>query len=276
MLATLGRLDEAAGDRKGVPNWLATHPDPLSRVAEIAPTVEKLEAGRTDFVTNREALERRIDGLIFGDNPEQGVTRGSTFLHPPLRFRIDFPAKWEIANSPQQVVAKAPDADVFMLLQGVAKPQGQTVRDVALSQMQAAGFRSVQGEQTTINGLDAFVGSYEGKIEGLGEVASRAAHIVHGGMYYLVAGLVAPAGFAQADGVFTAAIRSFRPLTAAEAGAIRPTRVDFHVVREGDTWASLAGRSGGAVMPRTLAVMNGVSPDSEPRVGARVKIVVGG
>ena len=276
MLATLGRLDEAAGDRKGVPNWLSTHPDPLSRVAEIAPTVTTLKAGRTDFVTNRDALERRIDGVIFGDNPEQGVTRGSTFLHPPLRFRIDFPSKWEIANSPQQVVAKAPDADVFMLLQGVAKPQGQTVRDVAVSHMQAAGFREVQGERTTINGLDAFVGSYEGKIEGLGDVASRAAHILHGGVYYMVAGLVAPAGFAQADGGFTAAIRSFRPLTAAEADAIRPSRVDFYIVRAGDTWTSLAERSGGAVKPRTLAVMNGVAPDSEPRVGARIRIVVAG
>ena len=30
MLSTLGRLDEASGDRKGVPNFLSTHPDPLA------------------------------------------------------------------------------------------------------------------------------------------------------------------------------------------------------------------------------------------------------
>ena len=276
MLATLGRLDEAAGDRKGVPNWLSTHPDPLTRVSEIAATVTTLKTGQSDFTTNREALERRIDGVIFGDNPEQGITRGSTFLHPPLRFRIDFPSKWEIANSPQQVVAKAPDADVFMLLQGVAKPQGQTVRDVALSHMQAAGFRAVQGDRTTINGLDAFVGSYEGQIEGLGDVASRAAHIVHGDVYYMVAGLVAPTGFTEADASFTTAIRSFRPLTAAEAEAIRPYRVDFYTVREGDSWASIAERSGGTIKPTTLAVMNQTASDAAPRVGARIKIVVGG
>src|SRR6185436_19400089 len=38
MLSTLGRLDEAAGDRKGVPNFLSTHPEPLARVTEIRPT----------------------------------------------------------------------------------------------------------------------------------------------------------------------------------------------------------------------------------------------
>jgi predicted Zn-dependent protease len=276
MLATLGRLDEAAGDRKGVPNWLSTHPEPLARVAEIAPTIEKLKAGSTTFATNRDELQRRVDGVIFGDNPEQGITRGSTFLHPPLKFRIDFPSKWEVANSPQQVVAKQPDANVFMLLQGVAKPQGQNVREVALSHLQAAGFRNVSGDRTTINGLEAFVGVYQGMIEGLGEVTSRAAHIMHGGAYYLVAGLVAPTAFDQVDGVFTTAIRSFRPLSAAEAEAIRPSRVDFYTVRDGDSWVSLAERSGGLIKAATLAVMNSADPTAAPRVGTRIKIVVTG
>jgi predicted Zn-dependent protease len=276
MLSTLGLLDEASGDRKGVPNWLSTHPEPLARVAEITPTVTELKAGRSNYLVNREALERRVDGVIYGDNPEQGVIRESAFLHPPLRFRIDFPGKWEIANSPTHVVAKAPAADVFMLLQGVAKPEGQTPRDVALAHMQAAKFRPVSGDRTMINGLDAFVGVYQGQIEGLGDVTTRAAHIAHNGMYYLVAGLVQPAGFDSVDATFTSAIRSFRPLTAAEASAIRPSRMDFYVVRQGDTWESLAGRSGGAIRPSTLAVMNHTSPDAAPRVGERIRIVVAG
>jgi predicted Zn-dependent protease len=163
-----------------------------------------------------------------------------------------------------------------MLLQGVPKPQGQTARDVATAHMQAAGFQAVSGDRTTLNGLDAFVGVYQGTIDGLGEVRSRAAHIAHGGTYYLVAGLVAPAGFDSVDGAFMSAIRSFRPLTTAEAQAIRPSRVDFYTVRDGDTWVSLAERSGGAIRPSTLAVMNHSLPDTAPRVGARVRIVVAG
>ena len=87
-LSTLGRLDEAAGDRRGVPNWLSTHPEPLSRVTEIQPTVDQLKAAGAGFSTNRDAWLRRIDGIIFGDNPEQGLARDSAFLHPVLRFRI--------------------------------------------------------------------------------------------------------------------------------------------------------------------------------------------
>jgi predicted Zn-dependent protease len=221
-------------------------------------------------------LLQRVDGLIFGDNPSQGVIRGNVFLHPPLRFRLDFPQKWEIANSPRQVVAKAPDADLFLLLQTIPKPQGGTVRDVAIASMQGAGFRHVEGDRDTINGLDAYVGVYEGQLEGLGNVASRAAHILYNNVYYFVAGLVSPEQFRQADSLFLGTIRSFRPLSASEAENIRPLRVDLYVVRAGDTWASLAERSDGAIKPATLAVMNDAAPNSQPQPGARIKIVVEG
>ncbi len=276
MLSTLGRLDEAAGDRKGVPNWLSTHPDPLSRVKLIQPTVQKLKTGRSDFVTDRDALWRRVDGIVYGDNPEQGVIRGSSFLHPPLRFRVDFPSGWEIANSPQQVVSKAPNAEMYMLLQLVQQPPTGSVRDVALASMQKSGFRHVDGDETTINGLDAYVGRYEGQIEGLGEVASRAAHIRHNGQFYLLAGLTAPGLFQQADSAFSQSIRTFRTLSASEAESIRPNRIDLYVVRAGDTWQSLAERSSGAIKPAALAVMNNAAPSSQPQPGSRVKVVVVG
>jgi predicted Zn-dependent protease len=276
MLSTLGRLDEAQGERKGVPNWLSTHPEPLSRVDEVRPVVEMLKAGRSDFRTNRDAFLQRIDGIIYGDNPEQGIVRGSTFLHPPLRFRLDFPQGWEVQNSPQQVVAKAPNANVFMLLELVQKPQGRNVQEIALNQMQMAGFRAGEGERTRINGLDAFVGLYQGQIEGLGAVAMRAAHIQHGTGVYLLAGVTSTDTFSQADTAFVGAIRSFRPLSAAEAENVRPNRVDLYVARQGDTWASIAERSGGVITPATLAVMNHANPGAQPQPGARLKIVVGG
>jgi predicted Zn-dependent protease len=276
VLATLGRLDEAAGDRDGVPNWLSTHPEPLSRVKEVQAFVQQAKAVRTGFRRDPEALLSRIDGIIWGDNPKQGIIRGNAFLHPDLRLRIDFPSGWEIRNSPQQVAAKAPGADVFLILQAVQKPQGRDIEEIALNNMQSAGFRASQGQRSTINGLDAFVGTYQGQIEGLGNVTVRAGHIAHNRQVYLVAGLVAPEAFQQADSAFLASIRSFRALSAAEAEGIHPNRVDRYVVREGDTWQSIAERSGGLIKPTTLAIMNNSAPDSRPQVGGRIKIVVSG
>jgi predicted Zn-dependent protease len=276
MLGTLGRLAEADGDRKGIPNFLSTHPEPLARVKEIGPEVEKAKAGKSGLITDRAALRAQIDGVIFGDNPAQGIVRGTTFLHPPLRFRLDFPTGWQVANSPQQVVSKAPNADVYEILQLVMQPQGTSVQDIAVASMQKAGFRLLGGERATIAGLDAHVGEYEGMIEGLGAVRSRATHLRHGDNVYMIAGLAAPGIFGQYDGAFGTSQRSFRPLSASEADAIRPARIAIYTVRAGDTWQSLAGRSAGAVTAAALAAMNHAEPGSQPQAGAQVKVVVAG
>jgi predicted Zn-dependent protease len=118
-------------------------------------------------------------------------------------------------------------------------------------------------------------------MEGLGPVGVRAAHIAHGdaqggNRVYLLAGLASTQIFNQADGAFLQTIRTFRPMTAAEAANIHPNRVDLYTVRAGDTWASIAERSGGAVDAQTLAVMNSTQSGAQPAPGARVKIVVGG
>ena len=85
-----------------------------------------------------------------------------------------------------------------------------------------------------------------------------------------------PDGFGQADGAFLTSIRSFRRLSAAEAEAIHPNRVDLYVVRTGDTWQSIAERSGSVITPETLAIMNQATLATQPQTGARIKIVVSG
>src|SRR4029434_7618910 len=112
-----------------------------------------LAAGGTDLVRNRDAMLRAVDGIIYGDNPEQGVVRGASFIHPPLRLRIDFPNGWDIQNSPEQVVAKAPGADVYMLLEQVEMPRGSGVENIARHQMEVAGVGILSGSQHRCDAL---------------------------------------------------------------------------------------------------------------------------
>jgi predicted Zn-dependent protease len=88
-LATLARLSEAT-DRRGVPNWLSTHPMPEDRVARIDDVVKKLEASSPGggFAVREDEYLRRIDGIVFGDNPREGIVRGRQFLHPEMRFAM--------------------------------------------------------------------------------------------------------------------------------------------------------------------------------------------
>jgi len=278
MLNTLDHIADESADRRGVPNWLSTHPAPEDRLRQVESVIAQARAETTvSRVVDRNDYLRRIDGLIYGDNPAQGILRDDVFLHSVLRFALDFPKGWQVVNSASQVVGRAPDADVFVLLQLVERPAGRNIEQVALSFMEQSGFTASDGNRTSINGLEAFLGTYDGTIEELGRVRVRAAHLVHGKDVYMVAGLAPEQLFNRAERDLTASVRSFRALTAAQAEAIRPDRIELYTARAGDTWEALAERySRGAITPATLAVMNGASGGEQPRAGQRLKIVVAG
>jgi len=273
MLNTLARLDEAGGSRRGVPNWALTHPPASDRVTRVQDAVAKAPAGARSV--NATEFERHLDGVVFGDSPEKGLVRNNEFVHPVLRFALRFPDGWEVANAETQVTARQSEGgNVAMLLQPVegASP----VQQLGPDQMTKAGWTEVSGDRTTINGLDAYVGTYDGVSQGI-RLRIMAAHVRAGAQTYVIAGLAPAAQFGGASPAFTSAIRTFRTLSRAEAEAIHPDRVDFYVVRTGDTWDSIARSAGGGrAKAATLAIMNGTEPSVAPRAGQRIRIVVGG
>ena len=277
MLRTLQRLDEASGSRRGVPNFLATHPAPADRVQQVLAYVQKnpIAVGTAGRPADETDYQRVVDGIIFGDSPSDGIVRGNEFLHPDLRLALAFPKGWEIQNSATQVVAKAPDRNNFMLLTLVPNANG-SLQQIAQGSMANAGFRQLDGERANVNGLDAYVGTYQGAMQGIGNIVTVAAHVVHNRNVYMFAGLAPPNQFQSAQQQFVASIRSFRELSQAEAARIRPNRVDIYTVRGGDTWESLASRTGNLVKPATLAIMNNYEPNQQPRTGDQIRVIVEG
>jgi predicted Zn-dependent protease len=275
VLETLGRIS-AATDRRGIPNWLATHPQPEDRVVKVAETVHTLEATRaaSEWTVNRDAYRQRLNGLVFGDDPREGVVRGREFIHPELRFRVRFPEGWKIENGKQQVSAGLPGVSgVTMVLELVPKAAGSTLEDVAVSSMDKAGFVQLRAEATRLNGLPAYLGLYEGQMKDAGIVRVQAAHISYEGQLYLVAGVVSRSRHREYQQLFDDTIRSFAPISAQDAARIKPNRLAFTTVRSGDTWQAVADRTGGLIPAPELAVLNGFTANSQPPVGQRIKIV---
>jgi predicted Zn-dependent protease len=105
----------------------------------------------------------------------------------------------------------------------------------------------------------------------------RAAHIAIGRQLYVIAGFAPEKEFEQVDKDIAPSLQTFRQLSAAEASRIRPNRIDFHVVRSGDSWQSIAAREGRSfVNAATLAIMNDREIHVQPTPGERVKIVIEG
>lgn len=277
MLGSLARLDEGT-DRRGIPNWLSTHPAPVDRVAQITPAVEARAAGRSSWVVRQDEYYARLDGLVFGDNPEDGIVRDSLFLHPSLRLSIAFPEDWTINNGAEQVVAKNPSADQYMLLREVVRPQGTTLAEIARQHSRDIGLRGDgDGRAAVLNGNEAHVAPYTGSMPSVGTVRVLGAHVRVGRRVFFVAGMARAEGFASVSPVFDRTFHSVRELTAREASDLRPNVVRFHTVRAGDTWQSIAAREGGNVVRASvLAVINGHAVNEQPAPGSRIKIVVAG
>jgi predicted Zn-dependent protease len=223
-----------------------------------------------DLHVNRAGYLDRLDGLMYGDNPDQGIVRGRDFLHPLLRFALHFPDGWEVINTPTQVVARQSGEKVYMVLQLVTDPATRDLERLAGDNMRKSGFRLDSGGDTRVGDLEAFIGTFTGESTDAGEPRARVAYIDYGG-------LTDGAAYDRVESVFNTAILSFRPLSAAEAEDIRPNRLRFYTVRSRDTWQSIAQNAGQSIIPsNTLAVMNGVSVNEQPRRGDRIKIAVAG
>ncbi len=277
MLATLGRIGEAS-DRRGVPNWLSTHPEPASRVAEVEPIVAALlrEGDPGALRVDRAGYLDRIVGLRFGDNPEDGIARANEFLHPELRFGLQFPAGWEIRNSAAVVAARPAGQDAYMVLRLVEDAGDADLHALAEREMGREGLVA-PGSRTVINGLDAYLGSYQLDVDEVGRVHARIAYIRHARRVYVLAAVVPVREWARVERDVDRSIRSFRPLTAEEADGIVPNEIALHVAGPGDTWERIARVAGaGTVEAATLAIMNGYAADDPPPPGERLKIVVPG
>ncbi len=278
-LSTLARIAEAT-DRNGVPNWLSTHPQPENRAARVTETVKNVLTAKPEggeWTVDRDGYLSRIDGMVVGDNPEDGIVRGNVFLHPPLRFALEFPDGWEITNSDEQVVAQEPGNKVFMVLRTIEPRLSRTLEQVAQEHMRESGYQATDATLTTINGMQALVGTYQGSAAGIGKVMARGAHVVLGRSTFFIGGIATPDLYPRVAAAFDRTIQTFRQMSAAEADAIEPNRLDLYTARGGDTWQSIAQRAGkGLVSAATLAIMNDHAIDQQPKPGTRLKIVVAG
>ncbi len=190
---------------------------------------------------------------------------------------FEFPEGWEVQNTETVVVARQPGQDLYMLLQLTENPRGSDIREIADNNMSTAGYRVGSGDRTTINGLEAYLGSYQRQVDNIGQVMARVAHIRHDRNIFLFGGFGPADEMIRVERDVNRSIRSFRPLSREEADSILPNEIALYVAREGDTWQGIAQRAGeDIVLATTLAIMNGYPVNEQPQPGDLLKIVVSG
>ena len=261
------RLMGSASNR--VPEWASTHPDPASRVRAALARASTATAG----ITNRDTFLTRIDGLMYGDDPKQGVVEGNRFTHPDLRLSFQAPNGFYVMNGTRSVsIGGQSGKGEFSTAAYNGNLEGY-VRSVfgALGGQNQAQIPISQLERTSVNGIPAAYGIARVASGGSQvDVVVFAYEFSNSQAFHFVT--ISQAG---QSATFDPMFRSMRRISAGEAAAIKPRRIDIVTARSGDTVRSLAGRMAYSdYQLERFLVLNGLSANATLSAGQKLKVVV--
>lgn len=268
VFTTLGRIGEASGGGK-LPTWLSTHPDPgdraeqaRARVAKAGRPLEGLKVGQAEYL-------RHLQDLPYGVNPRQGFFRDNLFLHPELRFQLQFPEGWKTSNQPQAVVALSPQEDAVVGLATVANVSPEQALQAFFEQQ---GVRRLQapGEAPPAGSSYFEAQTEQGLLRGLTRF------FTHQSATLQLVGYTSAERLPTHDAAIRASFASFRELTDPEALAAQPARLELVTLKESMTLEQFQARYPSTIPLEELALLNGVEPGATLAAGRQVKRVVGG
>lgn len=245
-------------------DFLASHPNAPQRI-ELAQR-HALQFGNGGGARDRDSYLAGIDGLLYGDTPEEGYVRGNTFLHPKLGISFSVPTGFIIDNSAAAVTATGP-GDVAIRFDGVAVDKRTRLTDYIRSGW-VAGLQDSSVEARTINGNEA--ASARAAAEGwqFDITVVRAGDQV----YRLLT--AAPVASTQLDSVAATVGGSFKLLSAQEKAALKPLRIRIVTVQPGQTTGAIAAQMVGVDRKLDLfRVLNALAPGASVSAGDKVKIV---
>ncbi|HET6524846.1 M48 family metalloprotease [Sphingopyxis sp.] len=274
MLASLANqtnLDArlSGGDARSLPEWASTHPDPASRVRNAQSLANRV--GGRGGNRNADAFLATVDGVLYGDDPAQGVVEGRDFLHPDLRLRFTVPNGYGMQNGTDAVSISGNGGQAQFSTGPYSGDMNAYISAVFRSVAGNASISPSAIQRTSVNGIPASystarVNSQSGQVD----VTVFAYEFSRGQAFHFVALTQAGRGSA-----FNSMFSSVRRLSTAEAAAIRPRRVDVVTVGRGDTVASLARRMAYSnYQAERFQVLNRLTGSSRLTPGQKVKIVV--
>ena len=247
-------------------DFLSSHPNAPQRVELARLHARAFGAEGTVGDRGRDYYLAGIDGLLYGDAPEEGYVRGQTFLHGKLGIRFDVPAGFQIDNKADAVLATGP-GDVAIRFDGVADSRKQDLVNY-ISSGWVTGLRPETIQPVMINGLEAATAKAAADRWEFDVTVVRIDNQIY---RFLTA---VPMGSKALEPTAAILKASFRKLTPAEVTSLKPLRIRVVTARAGDTVASLAGRMMGTDRKLDLfRLINAMTAASTVRTGEKFKII---
>ena len=271
---TLERESQKSGAEE-LPNFLSTHPNPGDRNVAVAKKAAEWQQqlGLTNPQINRDSYLRRIDGLIYGEDPKGGYRESGVFYHPELKFQFNIPQGWNYQNSPQAVQMASPDGKALLML---IPAQGTTLQAAANAAVQQYKLQVLESRETSVNGLPALyvVADQPAQQQGAAGVRTLSYFIQQGGSIYHILGVSSQADFQGYSSTFSNTAQSFRQLTDASKLNRQPDRVRIKSVRQTGTFEqALRNYNIAPARFEEMGILNGMRLTDNVTQGMLIKVV---
>jgi predicted Zn-dependent protease len=249
------------------PDFLSSHPATPERVRNAQASARQFGAPGAG-AREREPYLAAVDGMVYGDDPSEGLVRGRHFLHPRLGFTFVAPEGFTLDNTAQAILGVKEGGGQALRLDVVRVPPEQSLTDYLNSGwIENVDEKSI--ESATISGFPAATANAKGDQWAFRLFVVRFGSDVY--RFIFASKHMTP----EIDRAFRDSVASFRRMSLAESKAARPLRLRVVTVGNGDTVEQLASRM--AVVDRKLErfrILNGLGPADRLNPGDLVKIVV--
>lgn len=270
-LQTLQREDELQLGQSRQQDFFDSHPATPERIENTAAYAKKVvQAVARPIAADRAAFLRKLDGLVIGPHPAEGVFVKGLFLQPDLDFALRFPPGWKTHNARQAVLAAKEDQSAFIFIQAAAKGSDPMIVPRELDK-KAEGKILEKVEHFTVGDLPAARIQIETQTK-QGPTIVEITWIAHKGLVYQITGVLPKKQFEQSHTLLDATIQSFRPMTVSEHTSITITKLRIATAKDGETLQELLARTGSIWNIEQAAVANALQPDSRLRAAQLVKI----
>ena len=225
-------------------DFLSTHPNTGKRVKKAIEEAGRSGAGPAGSKPrNRDIFLDRIEGMLFGDDPEQGFIRGRNFSHPALRMTFNAPERFYLRNSTTSVYAQGPEntglrltADRIRSSDDIAtylRKEFASQKRIRLSDVQSFKTRS---------GLPAATGLYRMRNSNSNYDIRFVAIQYAGSQVYNFMFWAPPEKMKGYEPQFQETVMGFRKLSNAEAAKLKPLRIRIVKAGQNDTVQTMANR----------------------------------
>ncbi len=276
---TLERKSAGSGSGE-LPDFLSTHPNPGDRnIAVNNLSVEwKKKLNLTSPQVNRDSYLRRIEGLIYGEDPKQGYRENNVFYHPELKFQFPIPANWNYENTPQRVNMAPKDGKALMMM---TLAPGSSLQEAANAVVQQNNLQVLESSQVNVNGLNAIAMVADVKPQQQQQQQQQAASvrtmvylIQHNNNIYLLLGASSINDFNNYSQYFSQTMKNFRTLTDPQKINKLPERVRIKTVRQAGTLQqALVSNKVLNNRLEEMAILNGMNLTDRVTQGSLIKVI---